>query len=61
MFCSRCNNPVTKCECGDIAERLEALAQHPNFATDRCKHCQEHQEKCECEEYESHGSGDRDE
>lgn len=54
MFCQRCQNNVTRCECGDIEERLAALAKHPNFATDRCKHCQEHPGECECDEYEPH-------
>lgn len=52
MFCSRCQNPVYACECGDIEERLAKLAQHPNFATDRCKHCQRHPQECACEAYE---------
>lgn len=51
MFCSKCKNPVSKCECGDIEERLKALAKHPNFATDRCADCQEHPEDCTCDEY----------
>lgn len=51
MFCSRCQNHVTECECGDIEERLSALADHPNFATDRCEGCLEHPGECTCDEY----------
>lgn len=58
MFCSRCNNHVAECECGDIEERLERLASHPNFATDRCRGCQEHPEDCTCDEYGPHGTAD---
>lgn len=51
MFCTRCKNPVSSCECGDIEERLENLAQNPMFATDRCSGCLEHPGDCTCEEY----------
>lgn len=52
MFCTRCKNTVVECECGDIEERLEQLAEHPNFATDRCRNCQSHPRDCSCDEYE---------
>lgn len=51
MFCTRCQNPVYDCECGDIEERLQSLAEHPNFATDRCEGCQNHPRECTCDEY----------
>lgn len=51
MFCTRCQNHVVDCTCGDIEERLGRLADHPNFATNRCETCREHRQDCTCEEY----------
>lgn len=51
MFCTRCQNNIANCECDDIEERLASLAEHPNFATDRCKHCRRNRPDCTCDEY----------
>lgn len=59
MFCTRCQNPVHQCECGDIEERLARLAEHPNFATDRCANCQRNRPDCTCDEYVPVGGDDR--
>lgn len=61
MFCTRCKNVVIDCECDDIEERLERLAEHPNFETNRCRNCQEHRQGCECDEYDPYESIDRSE
>lgn len=52
MFCTQCQNNIVDCTCDDIEERLQALAEHPNFATDRCTNCREHPQECECDEYD---------
>lgn len=57
MFCTKCQNPVHRYECGDIEERLAELAAHPNFATDRCSNCQKHPRECTCDEYEPYDGG----
>lgn len=52
MFCTKCQNPVEKCECGDIDERLRKVASSKRFETDRCMRCKEHRKDCTCDEYE---------
>lgn len=48
MFCTKCQNHVAECECGDIEERLASLAEHPNMAQERCSNCNSHHSRCEC-------------
>lgn len=48
MFCTRCQNEVPDCECDDISERLERLADIDGFATDRCTDCGHHAVDCTC-------------
>lgn len=50
MFCSRCKNNVAECECGDIEERLEALADHDAMATKWCENCDSNHARCDCDE-----------
>lgn len=51
MFCTRCQNELPDCTCDDREERLRSLAEHPNFATDRCANCANHPKNCTCAEY----------
>ncbi|SIS21736.1 hypothetical protein SAMN05421752_1408 [Natronorubrum thiooxidans] len=51
MFCSRCQSPAGRSSCDDLEGRLESIAKHPNFHTDRCADCQHHPKNCTCEEY----------
>lgn len=52
MTCMKCNQHVSKCTCGDIKERLAAIANHPNIVVKWCLICDNHYARCRCVEPE---------
>ena len=50
MFCLRCQNDFSECTCGDLHERIAAVAHGGHFAYRACKKCGLHYSKCRCDE-----------
>ena len=49
MWCSQCNNHLSKCSCEDLEERMKAIGNHPNIIFKKCSVCNKHYQLCKCE------------
>lgn len=52
MFCTRCQNELIDCECEDIEDRLERLANINSVVSQWCETCDSHHSRCECDNAE---------
>lgn len=50
MWCAKCKQHLSKCECPDLKERLKRLSESPYIATKWCTKCDNHYNLCQCEE-----------
>ena len=49
MFCSKCQNDLNDCTCGDIKERLAKLKDSPYILMRWCSLCDNHYSQCKCD------------
>ena len=49
MYCMKCGNHISECNCGDMDERLASLNNDPNFIYRKCRMCGKHYDRCKCE------------
>jgi len=48
MFCTKCQNDLSKCTCSDLEERLAELSGSKSLVFKRCKLCGQHYARCKC-------------
>ncbi len=52
MWCAKCNQHLTNCECPDLQERLDSLRTSKRMTHRMCTKCGKHYAACECEDPE---------
>ncbi len=51
MWCTKCNQHLSKCICPDLMERLLSVSGSV-FAFEMCSKCKKHHSQCKCAEPE---------